>query len=398
VADVILSPDALLPLEADAHEASAEPPTLDREHFGQVVLVLQGGGALGAYQGGVFQALAEAGIAPDWVIGTSIGAINAALIAGNLPERRLERLTEFWSDIRQTGLAGWMGAAPLVVAALGTAATVAGGLPGFFEPNPAAWLGANWPLGPEAAGYYSCAPLLRTLERLVDVDALNAGNMRLTVGAANVRTGAMRYFDSRQGRLSLAHVMASSALPPAFPAVRIDGELYWDGGVLSNTPVEAAFDDNPRRSGLVFSVHVWNPQGDEPDTLAKVVSREKDLRYASRTAAHIERQRQIHNLRHVVAQLERRLPDDVRARPETRALTAYGCVTRMHVVRLLAPPLYGETHSKDIDFTASGIRQRWQSGYRDTVRVLQQAPWTGEFDPLEGFVLHEAASGTAAAA
>jgi len=398
VADVTLPTDASLPLEADAHEASAEPPTLDRERFGQVVLVLQGGGALGAYQGGVFQALAEAGIAPDWVIGTSIGAINAALIAGNLPERRLERLTEFWSDIRQTGLAGWMGAAPLVAAALGTAATVAGGVRGFFEPNPAAWLGANWPLGPEAAGYYSCAPLLRTLERLVDVNALNAANMRLTVGAANVRTGAMRYFDSQQGCLSLAHVMASSALPPAFPAVRIDGELYWDGGVLSNTPVEAVFDDNPRRSGLVFSVHVWNPQGDEPDTLAKVVSREKDLRYASRTAAHIERQRQIHKLRHVIAQLERLLPDDVRARPETRALTTYGCVTRMHVVRLLAPPLYGETHSKDIDFTASGIRQRWRSGYRDTVCVLQQAPWTGEFDPLEGFVLHEAASDTAATA
>jgi len=146
---------------------------------------------------------------------------------------------------------------------------------------------------------------------------------------------------------------------------------------------------------IVFSVHVWNVQGDEPDTLAKVVSREKDLRYASRTAAHIERQRQIHKLRHVIAQLERLLPDDVRTRPETRALTTYGCVTRMHVVCLLAPPLYGETHSKDIDFTAFGIRQRWQSGYRDTVHVLQQVPWTGEFDPLEGFVLHEAASDTA---
>ena len=398
MADVTLPVGVPLPLEADAHDASAEPPTLDRARFGQVVLVLQGGGALGAYQGGVFQALAEAGIVPDWVIGTSIGAINAALIAGNLPERRLERLTEFWSDIRQTGLAGWMGAAPLIGAALGTAATVAGGLPGFFEPNTAAWLGADWPLGPEAAGYYSCAPLLRTLGRLVDVDALNAGDMRLTVGAANVRTGQIRYFDSQHERLSLAHVLASGALPPAFPAVRIDGELYWDGGVLSNTPVEAVFDDNPRRSGLVFSVHVWNPQGAEPDTLAKVMSREKDLRYASRTTSHIERQRQIHKLRHVVAQLERLLPGDVRARPETRALTAYGCVTRMHVVRLLAPPLYGENHSKDVDFTASGIRQRWQSGYRDTVRVLEQAPWMGEVDPLEGFVLHEAASGTAAVA
>lgn len=398
MSDALLPAGAPLPLEADAHDASSEPPTLDRERFGRVVLVLQGGGALGAYQGGVFQALAEAGIAPEWVIGTSIGAINAALIAGNLPERRLERLTEFWSDIRQAGLAGWLGAAPFVGAALGTAATVAGGLPGFFEPNPAAWLGANWPLGPEAAGYYSCTPLLRTLERLVDVDVLNAGGMRLTVGAANVRTGEMRYFDSRHERLSLAHILASGALPPAFPAVRIGGELYWDGGVLSNTPVEAVFDDNPRVSGLVFSVHVWNPQGAEPDTLAKVLSREKDLRYASRTTSHIERQRQIHTLRHVVAELARLLPEDVRARPEVRNLTGYGCVTRMHVVRLLAPPLHGEDHGKDVDFTTSGIRRRWQAGYRDTVRVLDQAPWEGEFEPLEGFVLHEATSGAAAGA
>jgi len=254
----------------------------------------------------------------------------------------------------------------------------------------------NWPLGPEAAGHYSCAPLLRTLGRLVDVDALNAGGMRLTVGAANVRTGQMRYFDSRHERLSLDHVLASGALPPTFPAVRIDSELYWDGGVLSNTPVEAVFDDNPRRSGLVFSVHVWNPQGAEPDTLAKVASREKNLRYASRTTAHIERQRQLHTLRHVVAELARLLPEDMRARPKVRELTGYGCVTRMHVVRLLAPPLYGEDHSKDVDFGTSGIRRRWQSGYGDTVRVLEQAPWEGEFDPLEGFVLHEAASGAGA--
>ncbi len=345
---------------------------------------------MGAYQGGVFPAHAEAGIAPDWVIGTSIGAINAALVAGSLPERH----AEFWSDIRQGGLAGWMGAAPFAGTALRVAATVAGGLPGFFEPTSLAWFGMSWPLGPEAAGYCSCAPLLRTLGRLVDVDALNAGGMRLTVGAASVRTGQMRYFGSRHERLSLDHVPASGALPPAFPAVRIGGELYWDGGVLSNTPVEAVFDDNPRRSSLVFSVHVWNRQGAEPDTLAKVASREKDLRHASRITAHIERQRQLRRLRHVVAELARLLPKDAHACPEVRELTGYGCVTRMHAVRLPAPPLHSEDHSKDVDFTASGIRRRWQSGHGGTVRVPEQAPWEGEFDLLEGFVLHEAASGT----
>ena len=385
----------ILPLQADAHAASPEPPALDRERFGQVVLVLQGGGALGAYQGGVFQALAEAGIAPDWVIGTSIGAINAALIAGNLPDQRLERMTEFWSSIRQAGLAEWASALPFVGPALGKAAIVAGGLPGFFEPNTASF-GANLLVEPEAAGYYSCAPLLRTLERLVDVTVLNTGGMRLTIGAANVHTGQMRYFDSRHERLTLAHILASGALPPAFPAVRIDGELYWDGGVLSNTPVEAVFDDNPRRSGVVFSVHVWNPQGAEPDTLTKVLSREKDLRYASRTTAHVERQRQIHKLRHVIAELAQLLPAGSRKRPEVCGLTDYGCVTRMHVVQLMAPPVEGEDHSRDIDFTAAGIRERWQSGYGDTVRVLEQEPWTGEFDPLEGFILHEARLGMVA--
>ncbi len=223
VDDVYRSVELPVPFAADAHAASSGPPPIDREHLGQVVLVCQGGGALGAYQGGVYQALAEAEIAPDWVIGTSIGAINAALIAGNKPEHRLARMTEFWSDVRQGGFAQWFGAIPFIGAAAGNAATAAIGLPGFFTPNPASWLGMHWPMGTEDAGFYDCAPLLRTLERLVDVDVLNGGGMRLTVGAANVRTGQMRYFDTRREPLSLAHVMASGALPPAFPAVRIDG-------------------------------------------------------------------------------------------------------------------------------------------------------------------------------
>ena len=372
-----------------AGTAQVVAPIVNREEVGQVVLVCQGGGALGAYQGGVYQALAEAGIAPDWVIGTSIGAVNAVLIAGNRPEQRLERLTKFWSDVRQSGLAEWLSAIPSMGAAAGNATTAAMGVPGFFEPNPASWLGMHWPVGAEQAGFYLASPLVRTLERLVDLDVLNGGGVRLTVGAANVRTGQMRYFDTRHETLSLEHVRASCALPPAFPAVRIDGELYWDGGVLSNTPVEAVFDDNPRRSGLVFSVHVWNPQGDEPDTIWKVVSREKDLRYASRTATHIERQRQLHNLRHVITELARLVPGDVGAQAEVKRLASYGCVTRMHVVRLLAPALHGEDHSKDVDFSASGIRRRWKAGYLDTIRTLERKPWIGAFDPLDGFILHE---------
>src|SRR5262245_28406061 len=370
----------------------AAVPTIDRQNLGQIVLVLQGGGALGAYQVGVYEALCEAGIEPDWVIGTSIGAINASLIAGNAPEQRLPRLQEFWRRVTHPPLSQLTAMTPLFGQWVANVATISGGLDNFFKPNPAALLGLL-PLGSERVGYYSTEPLERTLEELVDPNRLNAGQPRLTVGAAKVQTGEMHYFDSRECPLTIRHVMASGALPPAFPAVRIDGDLYWDGGILSNTPVEAVFDDMPRRSGLIFAVHMWAPNGPEPDSIWKVLARQKDLQYASRAASHIARQKQIHKLRHVIRELAAKLPADVAATPEARELASYSCVTRMHVVRLTAPPLAGEDHAKDIDFSRGGIQQRWQAGYADTRSVLAQAPWSGEFDPLEGLILHEASAG-----
>ena len=223
---------------------------------------------------------------------------------------------------------------------------------------------------------------------LVDFDLIPKGPTRLTVGAACVRTGQMRYFDSRDEPLDVRHVMASGALPPAFPAVRIGGELYWDGGILSNTPVEAVFDDNPRRDSLVFAVHLWNPDGSEPDTLWQVLNRQKDLQYSSRAISHVERQRQLHKLRHIIKELAMLLPDDTRATAIVKEMESYGCLTHMHVVRLLAPSLRGEDHMKDIDFSHSGIRQRSEAGYADTMRVLERAPWQDPHDPLEGVILH----------
>ncbi len=211
--------------------------------------------------------------------------------------------------------------------------------------------------------------------------------------SAKVQTGDMHYFDSRDCELTIKHVMASGALPPAFPAVRVDDDLYWDGGILSNTPVEAIFDDNPRRSGLIFAVHMWAPNGPEPDSIAKVLARQKDLQYASRAASHIARQKQLHKMRHIIRELAEKLPPEVAMTPEVRELASYGCVTRMHVVRLLAPALAGEDHAKDIDFSRIGIQHRWRAGYADTRRVLARAPWTGDFDPLEGFILHQAEAG-----
>jgi NTE family protein len=354
----------------------------------QVVLVFQGGGALGAYQAGVYQALRESGIEPDWIIGTSIGAINASLIAGNEPDNRLDRLEEFWRRMRRKefwGLSNWPGLADTT----SYWSTLLGGIPGFFEPNPLAFLGAHYPLGRDKAGFYSTAPLEKTLTDLVDFALIERCTPRLTVGAAHVRTSEMRYFDSREIAITARHVMASGALPPAFPAVRIDGELYWDGGILSNTPTEAIFDDNPRRNSLIFAVHMWNPMGVEPETIWEVLHRQKDIQYSSRVASHVAQQRQVHKLRHVISELVKLIPEDARKDPLVKDLAEYGCLTRMHVVRLLAPRLDNENHTKDIDFSPTGIRLRWEAGYADTIRALRRSPWDDACDPLEGVILHE---------
>ena len=362
----------------------------------QTVLVLQGGGALGAYQAGVYQALHEGGIEPDWIIGTSIGAINASLIAGNPVPERLEGLREFWQRMAHRppfGVPSWTG----IPDTISYWQTLFRGIPAFFEPNPGAFLGTHVSLGVDAAGFYSTAPLEKTLRDLVDFDLINNGGPRLTVGAAHVRTSTMKYFDSRDMPVGVKHVMASGALPPAFPAVRIDGELYWDGGILSNTPTEAIFDDNPRKNSLIFAVHLWNPMGDEPTSIWEVLNRQKDIQYSSRVASHIARQRQLHHMRHIINDLAKLLPDDARNSPKTRALTAYGCPTIMHVVRLLAPQLDNENHTKDVDFSPGSIRMRWEAGYEKTMRALEQAPWEQAFDPLDGVILHEPAPALLAA-
>ncbi len=262
--------------------------------------------------------------------------------------------------------------------------------PGFLQsPIPARF---SAPMCRSAATVRASIPPRRwnkTLLELVDFSLVNKCKPRLTVGAAHVRTSVMTYFDSRDGEIGVKHIMASGALPPAFPAVRIDGELYWDGGILSNTPTEAIFDDNPRKNSLIFAVHLWNPMGDEPGTIWEVLNRQKDIQYSSRVASHIARQRQMHHMRHIINDLAKLLPDDVRKPPEVRELTAYGCPTIMHVVRLLAPQLENENHTKDVDFSPSSIRQRWEAGYAKTMRALEQAPWESEFDPLEGVILHE---------
>lgn len=346
----------------------------------QIVLVLQGGGALGAYQVGVVEALEEAGLRPDWVIGTSIGALNGAIIAGSAAEHRLDRLSAFWQGL----------ACPSLLSAWG-----GWELP--FEPAwrrmKAMWLGVPglYGLGSPVGGpaLYDPAPLRRRLERLVDIEQLNAGAPRLTVGAVSVATGAMRYFDTREERLRLDHVMASAALPPAFPPVQLDGEPFWDGGLYSNTPIEAVFADRRRRSALVFAVQLWQPVGTAPGCVWETMGRMRDIQFASRAATNIAHQAELHHLRHVVRELERRMPGALRADPAVKQLAAWGCGTMMHIVRLVAHPMPDEAHLKELDFGADRLQARREAGRAAAIRLLRRAPWRQEPDPAVGVTVHD---------
>ncbi|MEO8407828.1 MAG: patatin-like phospholipase family protein [Oxalobacteraceae bacterium] len=363
---------------------------------GQVVLVLQGGGALGAYQAGVYEALHEAGIEPDWVIGTSIGAINGALIAGNPPQQRLERLRAFWNSVEQNAGANvpgfWF---PALGNAVVNLTTLAAGIPSFCTPNPAALFGPHALVGIEHAAYYTTAPLRHTLADLVDLDYINGRHTRISLGAVKICNGEMRYFDSSKETIALEHIMASGALPPAFPAIRVNDDFYWDGGLYSNTPIEAVLEDHPRRDSLIFAVDVWNPEGPEPESLWQVAAREKNIQYASRANSHIARQKQIHHLRHVILELVKAMPEKLRDSPEVEELASWGCKTTMHIARLVASGIASEDQMKDIDFTPARIQARWQAGYADTQRMLDLAPWTRPVDPIEGIVIHDALAGAA---
>lgn len=358
---------------------------------GQVVLVFQGGGALGSYQAGVYQALHEACIEPDWVIGTSFGAINGAIIAGNAPAERLACLRRFWHGVSCRGLSTLVGAYPGASEFWCKLAVLIEGVPSLFIPQPEACLNPHARLGSEAAAYYSTAPLRASLATLVDFDYLNDKNVRLTVGTVNVRTGNPRYFTNRDTPLAPEHILASAALPPAFPAVRIEGESYWDGGIHSNTPIEAVLDDRPRRDSVIFAAQLWPAEGPEPETIWQVISRQKDIQYASRVESQLARQRQLHRLRHVIRELARYIPESERDSPAVKELLQWGCVTTMHVIQLKAPRMSGDDHTSDIDFSAGRLQARWEAGYDATVRMIERAPWEEDLDPVEGIAVHEVA-------
>jgi NTE family protein len=363
---------------------------IGHEVEGQSVLVLQGGGALGAYQAGVYQALHEAGQEPDWIIGTSIGAINAALIAGNRAEERSTRLQEFWDRVRLSGLIEPMGG-PWAKHWYANFATTVCGIPGFFTPRAIPFGGIYAPLGVYAASWYRTEALAETLGGLIDRELLAHGPMRLTVGAVAVTRGEMEYFDNRDRRyrLELNHILASGALPPAFPAIRVGEEPYWDGGIYSNTPIEAVMADYPRKDSVIFNVNVWHAQGAAPKSIWQVLGRQKNIQYASRSESHLAQQKQLHRMRHIIRHLKHHLPPQAQEDPTIADLASHGCGTTMHVVRLLAPEFDGDDYTKDIDFTPSGITERHKAGYEDARAMLARAPWRKPVDPLEGIIVHQ---------
>jgi NTE family protein len=296
-----------------------------RPLFECIALLLQGGGALGAYQGGCYEALAEAGVYPDWVAGISIGAINSALIAGNPPESRVEKLRQFWERVTTNPFEGWTQdrLAPLwkgdwgrsVLSQMSAGLATMDGATGFFAPrSPWPWLHPTGSI--EATSFYDTARLKSTLESLVDFDRINAGAVRFSVGAVNVRTGNFVYFDSTTHTIGPEHVMASGALPPGFPAVEIDGERYWDGGLISNTPLQWVMDSLPRQDTLAFQVDLWSARGAFPGNLAEVETRRKEIQYSSRTRANTDQFKHAQRVRNTVASLLAQLPEDLKSSPD----------------------------------------------------------------------------------
>ncbi len=349
----------------------------ERPQFERIALLLQGGGALGAYQAGVYQALTEANIHPDWVAGISIGAINSALIAGNPPEKRVERLREFWetvstppAGIAYFGLEARDETTHRYVNQARAFGTLLAGAPGFFTPRlPPPYL--QPPGTPEALSFYDVSPLKATLERLVDFDRINSGEMRFSVGAVNVRSGNFVYFDSTTHQIGPKHVMASGSLPPGFPSTVIDGEHYWDGGLVSNTPLQWVLDSRPRVDTLVFQIDLWNARGELPRDMMEAELRQKEIRFSSRTRAASDQFKKQQLIRRAAAKLLSLIPSELHQTPEAELLSKEADEKVYNLIQLIYHARNYEGTSKDYEFSRATMNEHWGSGYNDAVRTLR---------------------------
>jgi NTE family protein len=361
---------------------TSNPAPATKPAQAQRVLVLQGGGALGSYQAGAFQALCHAGFEPEWIAGTSIGAVNAAIIAGNEAAKREARLKEFWEMVSSP--VSWNPVTPgdrarTLFNETSAALIATFGVPGFFTPRiPPAPL---WPPGSaQSNSYYDTSPLKKTLERLVDFDLINEGKTRLSVGAVGVTSGNLRYFDNFEFRkvgkkIGPEHIMASGALPPGFPSIVIEGEHYWDGGVASNTPLDFVLDQETHRDLLIFQVDLFSARGQLPISLLEAAEREKDIRYSSRTRMNTDKNRAIHNARVAVRDLISKLPDYLKGDPSVELLCKASKENTVTVVHLIYKSKNYETNSKDYDFSHVAMVEHWNAGVRDVHLSMRHKEW-----------------------
>ena len=361
---------------------TSNPTPATTPSMAQRVLVLQGGGALGSYQAGAYQALCHFDFEPEWVAGISIGAINAAIIAGNPREKRVERLKEFWEMVSSPvpwnpGVKSDHGRSLFNETSAALIATF--GVPGFFTPRlPPAPL---WPPGsPQSQSYYDTAPLRATLERLVDFDRINNLETRLSVGAVSVTSGNFKYFDNFEFRklgkkIGPEHIMASGALPPGFPSVEIDGEHFWDGGIATNTPLDYVLDAEATRDLLIFQVDLFSARGPLPISLLEAAEREKDIRFSSRTRMNTDKNRQIHNARKALRELIGKLPDYLKNDPSVELLREAAKESTVTVVHLIYRSKNYESSSKDYDFSRVGMVEHWEAGVRDVHLSMRHEDW-----------------------
>ncbi len=354
------------------------------------VLVLQGGGALGAYQAGAYEALSAAGIEPDWVAGISIGAVNAAIIAGNRPEHRRRRLREFW-DIVSSRLT----LPPIAIDDNSrklfnepSAALVAStGAPGFFTPRypPAVF---NLPGTMDAISLYDTYPLKETLLELVDFDILNSSAVQYSIGAVEVDTGNLKYFDSRHDTITPEHIMASGALPPGFPPVEINGKLYWDGGIVSNTPLQYILDGGlPRDDMTIFQIDLFSARGPIPKTLFDVQTREKEIRYSSRTRLNTDYFKVLQSLRRAVRRLDSLVSDEIKAGFDWKLLSSFSCNAAVTLVHLIHRRAAYSTQSNDYEFSRYTINEHWQAGRADVESTLGSDAWKRREPPKDGVLV-----------
>lgn len=369
----------------------SRPQARTRLPYETVALVLQGGGALGSYQAGVCEGLVGAGIEPNWVAGMSIGALNTAVIAGNPAPTRVQRLREFWAticrpvpdllpiEVVQGLVANSSPAARKVFSAFAAWRALVEGQRDFFVPRGIApWLGGSQ--GVTKASFYDTTQLKSTLERFVDFDRINAAAMRVSVGAVDVRTGNFAYFDNThgaaRGRMRAEHFMASAALPPGFPAVEIDGEFYWDGGLVSNTPLRHVLEATPRRNTLVFQVDLWSARGPLPDNVYEVQDRQKEIQYSSRTRAVTDFMADAQHYRRLLHEVLEQVPAKVRTTdPWCRQAQQYACGHQYAVIHLIYQDEEWEGESKDYEFSPQSMREHWSSGLLDIQRTLAHESW-----------------------